>query len=151
MKYLRSASVVFVMVMSLVIAAAVSIQAESDADTAKRDDIRELLRIMKTREVIEQSLTQTVVNMKQAMPTVTVETWEKVLNEIDLDELVEMYVPIYDKYLTHEDIQGLIRFYQTDLGKRFMDVQPEINMEMMKVGQVWGQELGQKVMNEMGY
>lgn len=149
MRYLRNAPLLFIVLTGMLLVTFVTVQ--GDANAAKQDDIRKLLRLMKTREIIEQSINQTVVNMKQAMPNVTADTWERVMNEIDLDEMVEMYVPIYDKYLSHEDIKGLIQFYQTDLGKRYVDVQPEINLEAMRVGQVWGQKLGQKVMSEMGH
>ena len=37
--------------------------------------------------------------------------------EVNINELVELIVPIYDKYLTHYEIQKIVDFYQTPVGQ----------------------------------
>jgi len=53
----------------------------------------------------------------------------------------EMAIDIYHKYFTHDDVKGLIAFYQTDLGKKTINVQQNIVQESIKIGQKWGQSL----------
>jgi hypothetical protein len=55
---------------------------------------------------------------------------------------IEMAVLIYDKYFTHDDIKGLLSFYQTELGKKTIKVLPQIVQQSLKAGQLWGQTLG---------
>jgi len=120
-------------------------------EASKQDDIHTLLQVMNTREIIEQTLDQMVVNMRQAMPALTEEMWEEIKLEMDFDALLESYVPIYDKYLSQEEIQGLITFYRSEVGRQFVEATPQITQETMKVGQEWGQKLNQLVMSKMGY
>ena len=46
-----------------------------------------------------------------------------------------------DKYFTHDDIKGLLSFYQTELGKKTIKVLPQIVQHSWKAGQLWGQSL----------
>lgn len=54
----------------------------------------------------------------------------------------ELSYPIYDKYLTTNDIAELIAFYKTDLGKKTIAVMPAISHEATIAGQEWGKSLG---------
>lgn len=119
--------------------------------SSKQDDIHTLLQVMNTREIIEQTLDQMFTSMQQAMPALTEEMWAEIKTEMDFDALLESYVPIYDKYLSHEEIQGLIKFYRSEVGQQFVKATPQITQETMKVGQAWGQKLNQLVMSKMGY
>ena len=47
---------------------------------------------------------------------------------------IEMAVLIYDKYFTHDDIKGLLSFYQTELGKKTIKVLPQIVQHPLKAG-----------------
>ena len=52
--------------------------------------------------------------------------------------------PIYHKYLTLEEIEGLIQFYKTPLGRKAISVMPKMTQEGMIAGQEWGQSIGPK-------
>jgi len=60
-----------------------------------------------------------------------------------------MTIPIYDKHLTHEEIRGLIAFYQTPLGAKLIAKMPAIAQDSMAVGMKWGGEIAQKAMAKM--
>lgn len=51
------------------------------------------------------------------------------------DELINAVVPIYQKHLSHSDIQAIIAFYNTDAGKRFLKEQPAMQTESMQAVQ----------------
>ena len=61
------------------------------------------------------------------------------------DEMIELVVPIYDKYLTHDEIKIIITFYETPVGKKMIAVLPQIMQESMAAGQQWGKEIGERV------
>lgn len=48
--------------------------------------------------------------------------------------ITDVVVPIYAKNFSMEDIQGLIQFYESPLGKRVVKTLPEISQESQRVG-----------------
>jgi hypothetical protein len=66
--------------------------------------------------------------------------------EAQTDSFVaERLVPIYDQYLTHEDIKGLVAFYESPLGAKLLSVMPQMSQESMLAGQTWGREFAETV------
>ncbi len=61
----------------------------------------------------------------------------------------EKVIPIYDRHLSHEEIRGLIQFYETPLGRRLVKVLPQIMQESMAAGEEWGTERILEVLREM--
>ena len=58
---------------------------------------------------------------------------------------IEQMIPIFHKYLTHEEIKGLLTFYTSPLGKKATSVLPMMAQEGMQVGQRWAKTLGPKL------
>ncbi len=48
------------------------------------------------------------------------------------DEMLETLIPIYDRNLSAEELQGLINFYGSDVGHKLILVSPVINKEVMR-------------------
>ncbi len=59
--------------------------------------------------------------------------------------LLDMIIPIYGKYFAHEDIKGLIAFYETELGQKTIVTLPQVFQESLRIGQIWGQSLAPMV------
>ena len=51
--------------------------------------------------------------------------------------LTDRVVPLYDKHYSHAEIQSLIQFYETPLGKKVTDLRPRIAQEGMLVAEEW--------------
>lgn len=49
------------------------------------------------------------------------------------DDMVKMFVPIYRKYYTLEDLTQLCKFYETPLGKKYAQYTPAVSQESMAV------------------
>jgi len=58
---------------------------------------------------------------------------------------VDQVIPLYGKYLTHDEIKGLLQFYGTPLGRKLVTVLPSLTRESMMTGQKWAQTLGPKL------
>ncbi|WP_018693677.1 DUF2059 domain-containing protein [Algicola sagamiensis] len=69
---------------------------------------------------------------KQRVEILNAFAWEKVK-----EPLIDMYLELFNK----EDIQGLIRFYQSDLGKKAMSTLPEISRKTSLLMQKQSSEL----------
>jgi len=63
--------------------------------------------------------------------------------------LLSRVVPIYAKYYTREDIQALIAFYQSDVGRKAIKTMPAVFQESMTIGQQWATEVMPQIQREL--
>jgi len=75
--------------------------------------------------------------------------WKEFLKESRGDDLVNRLVPIYEKYLTDQDIEELIRFYESSVGRRFGAAKSKIDAEVAPVGAQWRMEILQRVSTKL--
>jgi hypothetical protein len=128
-------------------------------DPAKTADIRRLLDLVGTKDLLTQSFGG---SMEQIKPLVTSSLpagpyreklvdlfFAKFQSKIDLDQFLNMAVLIYDKYFTHDEIKALSAFYQTPLGHKSIAVLPKLSSELRDAGRKWGQDLGRQSMAEV--
>lgn len=53
--------------------------------------------------------------------------------KLDLPTLIcQIYVPLYDKHYTREDIQAMLAFYKSPIGQKSLDLMPQIVAEATK-------------------
>ena len=67
----------------------------------------------------------------------------------DPNSLTDRIIPIYDKYLTDEDLKGLIEYYHSPLGQRMLKSLPELTRESQAAGFAMGQKAAQDTMEEL--
>ncbi len=118
-------------------------------ETQKQKDIRKLLKITGSGELGTQVMSQMIGSMKKAMPQVPEKFWGDFMKEVRTDELIDLIVPIYDRNLTQDDVRELIKFYESPTGKKFVSVLPKITQESMVVGEKWGRDLAQRVIQKL--
>jgi hypothetical protein len=58
-------------------------------------------------------------------------------------------IRVYRKHLTLEDVNGLIAFYETDLGKKTISVMPQLIGESLEGGAALGQMIGLKIFEQL--
>jgi uncharacterized protein len=128
-------------------------------DPAKEADIRRLLDLVGTKAMV----TQTVESMSASMKPVLKNSlpagdyrdklvdlfFAKFLAKMDVQHLLDLAVPIYDRNFSHEEIRNLIAFYQTPLGQKTVSTLPKLTAELQKEGGKWGEELGRESMTEV--
>ena len=66
------------------------------------------------------------------------------------DGIIQELIKIYSKYYTHQDIKDLLKFYQSDLGKKLISTTPSIVQESMAAGQNWGQNIVPIIQERVG-
>ena len=116
---------------------------------SKEEDIRHLLDITGASKMGQQVMATMIANFKQTMPDAPANFWDQFAKEIDMDELTEKIIPIYDKHLSQEDIRAAIAFYESPAGRRMIASQPLILQESMAVGMEWGRELSQRAVEKI--
>jgi hypothetical protein len=121
--------------------------AHSQSTTDYQKTLRRMFEVSGTQESYKVAITQMFGMLKQQQQNVPEEVWVELQNEFNetsLTDLVEMLTPVYEKHLTQGDLQKVIDFYQSAVGKKFASKTPDIMQESMQVGQQWGMKIGQK-------
>lgn len=120
----------------------------------KREDIRKLMVNTGGSKIAVQFAASITRNLAKALKAARPDVPERVFSVINSellalfeermsapDGMIERVIPIYDKYFTHAEIRELLAFYDTQVGRKAVDVLPQIVGESMAAGQAWGQSL----------
>jgi hypothetical protein len=132
---------------------------EQKIDANKETDIRKLLSIMGTAAVMQQTMLNMEKNVKPMVARSLPEGeyrdklvdlfFERFHAKLDTQKLVDLAVPVYDKYFSDEDIKGLIQFYQTPLGQKTVKALPQLTAELTEAGQQLGGTMARESMLEV--
>jgi uncharacterized protein len=74
---------------------------------------------------------------------------ERFRQKMKVDDLLELVIPIYDKYFSMEDIEGLTKFYQTPTGKKALSKLAQVMTESQAAGSKFGEQAGRQAMAEV--
>jgi hypothetical protein len=109
--------------------------------------IREIIAVTKVAETTRRGMTLGLEAQKMAQPNIPAVFWEEFQRraESDIDKFLEMVIPIYDRHFTTSELQELLRFYKTPLGRQLVAKLPVIMEESTRAGQEWGMRLGEEV------
>lgn len=129
--------------------------ADEKLTDAKRSDIYKLLEVtgaasigQQMSQVTVQQLTDAIKRARPDVPTEMLDIVREEVNKTIADAMVakggfvDVVTPIYHKHFTHQEVKGLLSFYQSTLGKKTISVLPALMQESMVAGQRWGQALG---------
>lgn len=121
------------------------------AQTASRDKVIKLLKTSGTEETMRKTMQMGMANFKNipGADSLSDEFWDKFMKEINYNELTEMLIPIYQEQFVDSDIDDLIKFYESPIGKKYIEKTPAITSGSMKAGQDWGMKIGMKIMDEL--
>ena len=70
---------------------------------------------------------------------------EGLFKNMPVDEMLDAMVPIYQKHLTKDDLDGILAFYASPVGQKLQHEQPAMMQEAMQVGG----EIGRRRMGAM--
>jgi hypothetical protein len=123
--------------------------AQNKLDPGKEKSIRRVLEVTGSQKMMIQVSTQLIASMKQAQPNVPEEFWSGFEKKLSSQELIDQLVPIYDKYYSKQDLDGLIAFYESPLGQKVLSTMPQVMQESMQIGQTWGKQKAEEVIREI--
>ena len=134
-------------------------QTSANIDPQKEARIRELMEITGAKDLgqqlIEAGMEQfrnTVMDSQPDNPRAkqfVAAFTARFQKRFDTTSLNELIVPIYDKYLTSDDLQGLLDYYHSPLGQRMLKLLPEVTRESQAAGYALGQKAAQETMDEL--
>ncbi len=84
---------------------------------------------------------------RAAMPQVPAEFWPRFEAQIirRAPELVDSIAVLYARKFSVAELDGMTAFYNSVVGKRLRDLQPELVTESSQIGQRWGARIGAAV------
>ena len=125
----------------------------------KEADIRKLLELTGTSALMQQTMASMDKSIKPMMVNSLPEGdyrqtlidlfFERFHAKLDIQKLLDLAVPLYDKYFTDADIKGLIQFYQTPLGQKTVKALPQITAELTDAGRTMGATAARQSMLEV--
>lgn len=110
-------------------------------DPQKRADLLRLMQVTGATRMGMQLFDQVLASFKNVVPGAKESFWTEFRKEVNVDELTERLLPIYDRHLSPSEVKELIRFYESPLGKKVLASMPAITAESMQAGQAWGMDL----------
>lgn len=133
--------------------------ANTSIDPAKKADIQRLLEVTGAKNLAIQRMSTMENNLRpmlaNSLPPGEYRDkliqlfFDKFHSKIDPEMLVELVIPVYDKYLSDEEVKGMIQFYSTPLGKKMIEVLPKLVAESEEAGEQWGAQIGRQSMVEI--
>jgi len=114
--------------------------------------IQKMISVSGSEKTYTVAINQMITMMKKQKSNVPAEFWDKMAVEYSktsMTDLIDMLVPIYQKHLTLSEINQMIAFYESPIGKKFAAKTPLIMQESMQVGQQWGMKISQKMLAEL--
>ena len=141
----RRRLLVAVLLVALPLAAGAQ-QATFEANAAKETKIRKLLDLTGAGEIGVQAMKEMVPALKGLVPDAPEAFWEEFMKGVHPEELVAMTVPIYAQHFDESEIDQLIAFYYSPIGRKITRELPAIMSESMAAGQTWGMDLARKAL-----
>ncbi|MGA9209941.1 MAG: DUF2059 domain-containing protein [Terriglobales bacterium] len=115
---------------------------------AKLAKIRELVRLTGGPQIAVNMIKSQIASIKTLLPFPprAQDDFEKeFLASVNVNEFIDLIVPIYDRHFSEDDVDGILAFYRGPIGQRLTQALPEITAESQEAGKEWGQGLGKKV------
>jgi hypothetical protein len=88
---------------------------------------------------------------RAANPAIPAVFWDRLLAQLKArrSEFVNEAAPVLARLFTTAELKGLVDFYRSPLGRRLLEIQPQIAKEIGEASQKWGQRLSVEVAQQL--
>lgn len=120
----------------------------------KRDKVKELISLSGVFPISKEVEKNVISEYKKKYNHVPDSAWESIENKISIDELINKAIDVYDRRFNEKEIEELLTFYKSDLGKKIIRNSPNIMTEIQNATKAWGMKVMQTVngdLEKMGY
>lgn len=122
-----------------------------EANSEYKQALQEFMSASGSLESMNQLLPQLINMVKTTGPSLPDSYWKSVedkMRDMFKNKIIEGYVPIYQKYLTLDELKQITAFYQTPIGKKLAQSSPAIMIEGAQLGQKLGMEMFKEIEEE---
>jgi hypothetical protein len=116
---------------------------------ATRAKVRKLLDLTGASSLGGQVVDSVIGDVRRNVPQVPDTFWKTFRTESKPASFNDRLVTVYEKHFTEAEIDELIRFYASPLGRRFVAKQPALAQESMLAARTFGQQVAQRAMQQL--
>ena len=116
---------------------------------SKAERIQELMELTGAGDRALQMMNAMIGRMKELVPDVPATWWDRFTAKVDIHELESLLVSVYDKHLTDEEIDAMLEFYRTPVGRSIISKMPAVMEESMAVGEKWGRGIAEEILRDL--
>jgi len=135
-------------ILPLLVVFSLVVTVQANVSPEKRKEIEKMLRLTGVEKLSEQIANQMLTSLRTQLPQVPETFWTKFQQKMNTRDLIEKIIPVYDKYYTIEDLKAINAFYETSAGQKVISALPQLMQETLKIGEEWGQKIGQEAAEE---
>jgi len=120
-------------------------------DSAKTGLIRKIIKTTNMGEQMIMAIESSVPDQRAANPRIPAVFWDRFLERANSrkEELLTQMVPIYAAIFTTRELERLLLFWQSDIGQRFIELQPRLTQDVTAAAREWGGRLGAEIAREL--
>lgn len=118
------------------------------SQAAKEKKVRQLLDLTGSGKMGEQVIARLIMQFER-MPQLPDGYIAKFKELAKPEDLIDLIVPIYARNIDEKDLDGVIQFFKTDIGKRWMEAQAKIQRESVAANQTWTRDLHKRIMKAL--
>lgn len=125
---------------------------EPAQDKVYKETLAEMLEASGSMTAVKALVPQMISMMRRTYSNAPAEFWdglEKQFADAADTRFIDIYVPIYKRYLTVNDLKKITSFYKSPVGKKLAEATPLMSAEAMQAGQQLGQEIAQEIMEKL--
>ena len=122
---------------------ATALYAHAEISASEKKKIVELMDVLGakniSRQVAKSFATQLSITLKQAQPSLDQKAFAMVADVTDeifearSAALLEKMIPLYDKHFTEAEIDELLAYYHSPIGKKLIETMPALMEESMQI------------------
>ncbi|MCS3868186.1 hypothetical protein J3D55_001102 [Chryseobacterium ginsenosidimutans] len=120
----------------------------------KQNKVKELISLSGIFPLSKEVEKDVISNYKKKYSHVPESAWEPIEKKISVDELVNKVVEIYGNKFSEKEIEQLLIFYKSDVGKKVIQNSPSIMTEIQNASNSWGVKVMEIIngdLEKMGY
>jgi uncharacterized protein len=115
----------------------------------KKEEIDHMMKLTGMEKLTQQMMDQMFTVMTSKVPSSKASVIERIKQKLKSSDLLEKFIPIYDKYYSLEDLRAVNAFYKTPAGQKVLSTMPQVMQESMAMGQEWGAAIAKEVKDEL--
>ena len=130
-----------------------------DAARTKHEDVRQLLKINRTLEHAQQVadlVANNLTRFARARQPARADQLQAMAREVahqvfteHMDSLEATLAELYDRHFSHDEIRGMLVFYDSALGQKSLRVMPVLVQSSIQGMQAWAQSLVPEIRSRM--
>ena len=133
----------------LVFDQALTADSPEEPTLSDRTAAHRLLNNLQALEMSSLAIDQMFNQYREMLPDVSHKVWNDLRTEFDTSELAPVMEEIYMRYFTADELNGLSEFFESPLGRLYIENQPSMLQESMVAGKLWAEGINKRLLAKL--